>query len=61
MMFKGSENVGPGEHFYLIFTQGGSMNGTTSTDRTLYFEIDAEEPARPGAVPRGGPHAVAQR
>jgi zinc protease len=39
MMFKGSENVGPGEHFYLIFTKGGSMNGTTSNDRTLYFEI----------------------
>ena len=38
-MFKGSENVGPGEHFYLIFTKGGSMNGTTNNDRTLYFEI----------------------
>src|ERR1700719_2205465 len=30
MMFKGSENVGPGEHFYTIFTRGGSMNGTTN-------------------------------
>ena len=39
MMFKGSENVGPGEHFYTIFTKGGSMNGTTNTDRTLYFEV----------------------
>jgi predicted Zn-dependent peptidase len=39
MMFKGSENVGPGEHFMQIFTNGGSMNGTTSKDRTLYFEI----------------------
>ena len=39
MMFKGSENVGPGEHFYLVFTKGGSMNGTTDNDRTLYFEI----------------------
>jgi len=38
MMFKGSENVGPGEHFFLIFNYGGNMNGTTSTDRTLYFE-----------------------
>ena len=38
MMFKGSENVGDGEHFYQIFTQGGSMNGTTSADRTVYFE-----------------------
>jgi predicted Zn-dependent peptidase len=39
MMFKGSENVGPGEHFYLVFTKGGSMNGTTNNDRTVYFEI----------------------
>jgi zinc protease len=39
MMFKGSENVGPGEHFFLIFNYGGSMNGTTSTDRTLYYEV----------------------
>ena len=39
MMFKGSENVGPGEHFFLIFNYGGNMNGTTNTDRTLYFEV----------------------
>jgi zinc protease len=39
MMFKGSENVGPGEHFYTIFTNGGSMNGTTNNDRTVYYEI----------------------
>jgi predicted Zn-dependent peptidase len=38
MMFKGSENVGPGEHFMLIFNNGGNMNGTTNKDRTLYFE-----------------------
>lgn len=38
MMFKGSENVGPGEHFLLVFNSGGSMNGTTNKDRTLYFE-----------------------
>lgn len=38
MMFKGSGKVGPGEHFYLIFTNGGSMNGTTNPDRTSYFE-----------------------
>jgi zinc protease len=38
MMFKGSENVGPGEHFLLVFNNGGSMNGTTNKDRTLYFE-----------------------
>ena len=38
MMFKGSENVGTGEHFILIFNNGGNMNGTTSEDRTVYFE-----------------------
>ena len=38
MMFKGSENVGPGEHPYLMFMNGGSMNGTTNKDRTMYFE-----------------------
>jgi predicted Zn-dependent peptidase len=38
MMFKGSQNVGDGEHFYQVFSNGGSMNGTTSNDLTLYFE-----------------------
>src|SRR6185436_2393892 len=38
MMFKGSENVGTGEHFYLVFNNGGNMNGTTNEDRTNYFE-----------------------
>jgi predicted Zn-dependent peptidase len=38
MMFKGSENVGPGEHDALIVNNGGSPNGTTNEDRTLYFE-----------------------
>jgi zinc protease len=39
MMFKGSENVGSGEHFFLIFNYGGNMNGTTNTDRTVYYEV----------------------
>jgi zinc protease len=38
MMFKGSSNVGDGEHFYQVFSNGGSMNGTTSNDLTWYFE-----------------------
>jgi zinc protease len=38
LMFKGSENVGPGEYYALIFSTGGTMNGTTNNDRTLYFE-----------------------
>ena len=37
-MFKGSQNVGDGEHFYQVFSNGGSMNGTTNADLTLYFE-----------------------
>jgi predicted Zn-dependent peptidase len=39
MMFKGSQNVGAGEHPQLVFANGGSMNGTTNKERTLYFEI----------------------
>ena len=39
MMFKGSENVGTGELDFLIFTNGGNSNGTTNTDRTLYYEV----------------------
>jgi zinc protease len=38
MMFKGSENIGTGEHFLLVFNNGGTMNGTTNPDRTIYFE-----------------------
>jgi zinc protease len=38
MMFKGSENVGDGEHFYQIFTSGGVLNGTTYPDLTIYYE-----------------------
>src|SRR5918994_2563614 len=39
MMFKGSANVGSGEHFMLVFNNGGNMNGTTNEDRTNYFEV----------------------
>lgn len=38
MMFQGSENVGKGEHFLLIQNNGGSMNGTTSSERTNYYQ-----------------------
>lgn len=38
MMFEGSANVEKGEHFSLIINRGGSLNGTTSADRTNYFE-----------------------
>jgi zinc protease len=38
MMFKGSENVGTGEHMLLVFNNGGNLNGSTNEDRTNYFE-----------------------
>ena len=38
MMFQGSKNVGKAEHFKIINANGGVMNGTTSEDRTNYFE-----------------------
>lgn len=37
LMFQGSENVGKGEHFALISENGGSFNGTTSQERTVYY------------------------
>ncbi|MGA9996854.1 MAG: pitrilysin family protein, partial [Pyrinomonadaceae bacterium] len=38
MMFQGSENVPKAAHFQYISNAGGTMNGTTSTERTNYFE-----------------------
>src|SRR6266404_9176582 len=38
MMFQGSENVPKAGHFQYVFNAGGTMNGTTSTERTNYFE-----------------------
>ncbi|MGO1385526.1 MAG: M16 family metallopeptidase [Arachnia sp.] len=43
LMFQGSRNLGSGEHMALVEANGGSVNATTSTDRTNYFET----------VPRG--------
>jgi predicted Zn-dependent peptidase len=39
MMFEGSAHVKKGEHFALITERGGTLNGTTSADRTNYFEV----------------------
>ena len=39
MMFEGSANVPKGEHFKLVSSHGGNLNGTTSSDRTNYFEM----------------------
>ncbi|HYP54207.1 MAG TPA: pitrilysin family protein [Pyrinomonadaceae bacterium] len=38
MMFQGSENVPKAAHFQYVFNSGGTLNGTTSSERTNYFE-----------------------
>ncbi|MFN0279566.1 MAG: M16 family metallopeptidase [Pyrinomonadaceae bacterium] len=38
MMFQGSENVPKAGHFQHIMKAGGTMNGTTSSERTNYYE-----------------------
>ncbi len=38
MMFQGSEHVADEEHFRVITEAGGTLNGTTNSDRTNYFE-----------------------
>lgn len=38
MMFQGSANVGDDEHFKLVSNAGGTLNGSTSSDRTNYYE-----------------------
>ncbi len=39
MLFQGSKNVEKGNHFKLIQDAGGTLNGSTNTDRTNYWEI----------------------
>ncbi|WP_306253027.1 pitrilysin family protein [Parvularcula sp. IMCC14364] len=38
MMFQGSEHVADEEHFKIITEAGGTLNGTTNSDRTNYFQ-----------------------
>lgn len=38
MLFQGSEHVGDDQHFKHVSEAGGSLNGTTNRDRTLYYE-----------------------
>ena len=38
MMFQGSENVADEQHFKIVAESGGTLNGSTNTDRTNYFE-----------------------
>jgi zinc protease len=39
MMFQGSANVPRGRHFQLVTGHGGQLNGSTTSDRTNYFEM----------------------
>lgn len=39
MMFQGSGNVPKGGHMQLIERAGGSMNGSTSEERTNYYQV----------------------
>jgi predicted Zn-dependent peptidase len=43
LMFEGSTNVGSGEHMRLVLESGGAVNGTTSTERTVYTETVSVE------------------
>ena len=38
MMFQGSKHVADEQHFKVITDAGGSLNGSTNTDRTNYYE-----------------------
>ena len=38
MQFQGSENVADEEHFKIVSEAGGTLNGTTNSDRTNYFQ-----------------------
>jgi len=38
MMFQGSENVADEQHFKIVTESGGTMNGSTSSDRTNYYQ-----------------------
>lgn len=39
IMFKGSEHVADGEHFKTLQEIGANINGSTTEDRTNYFEV----------------------
>jgi zinc protease len=38
MMFQGSANVADEEHFKLVSNAGGTLNGSTNSDRTNYYQ-----------------------
>ena len=38
MLFQGSENVADEQHFKIVTESGGTLNGSTNTDRTNYYQ-----------------------
>jgi zinc protease len=38
MMFQGSDHVADEQHFKIVTESGGTLNGSTNTDRTNYFQ-----------------------
>ncbi len=38
MMFQGSDHVGDDQHFKIVSSSGGTLNGSTNFDRTNYFQ-----------------------
>ncbi len=39
LLFEGTENIGNGEWFKIVSSNGGQVNANTSQDRTYYYEI----------------------
>src|SRR5450756_2879239 len=39
MMFQGSANAPKGQHFKLVESNGGNLNGSTHPDFTDYYEV----------------------
>jgi len=39
MMFQGSDNVKDEEHFKIVSEAGGTLNGSTTYDRTNYYQV----------------------
>ncbi len=39
LLFEGTENIGRGEWFKIVTSNGGSNNANTSLDRTYYYEV----------------------
>lgn len=58
MMFQGSEHVEDEQHIKIISESGGTMNGTTNTDRTNYFETVPANQLQKNALAGSRPHGL---